>query len=142
MVRTTIETLRFVIAPQRAGMIGTRSAKPLRASGQNRPHSKAGYMTAPDRAKPAKKLLAGKGPPIHDRGSSRPDPGEGLQARASKDATAVLPLPSFKHRLALFGPGLKRLGMVFGTGAAGARGGERVAVEPAGGDLVDRALEA
>jgi hypothetical protein len=33
---------------QRVGMLGTRSTKPIGASGHTRPHQQAGYMTAPD----------------------------------------------------------------------------------------------
>jgi len=42
-------------------MIGTRSAKPLGASGHNRPHQKAEYMTAPDRAPKIADCLLPKG---------------------------------------------------------------------------------
>src|SRR5436190_3104833 len=51
-------------------------------------------------------------------------------------------LPAVKDRLALFAPGFERLRMVFGIGAAGAHGLQRLAVEPAGGGLVDGAFQA
>ena len=51
---------------ERAAMIGTRPANSIRASGQ-RPHTKAAYMTAPDKfAEIPEKALAERGPSIHD----------------------------------------------------------------------------
>src|SRR5215469_16408223 len=71
-----------------------------------------------------------------------PRHGEEARSAVSNHATTVLHLPAFEHRLALLRPGLERLGVILGCGAGGARGGERIAVEPAGRDAVDRPFEA